>query len=231
MPKFFKSNFNGFIDGDDAKHIFKSLRMKIGEDITVCDGNGYDYHCKIEELSDTLVKLLVKEKIKSVAEPDIEVTLYQCFLKGDKFCDVIKHSVELGVTTIVPVLSEFCVSRPNEKDSIKKIERYNKIAKEAAKQSGRGIIPKVLPPINIKDVPKDTLLFYECGGEPINKILPSLILENKNLSVLIGSEGGFSQKEAAYFKNKATLGKRILRAETAPLAALTAIMLLSGNLE
>lgn len=230
MPRFFKADFTNEIIGDDAKHIIKALRMQKGEALTVCDGNGFDYHCEIESILDNRVILNVLEKLPSSSEPSVKVTLYQCFLKNDKFQDVIKHSVELGVTTIVPVLSSFCVSRPKKEEYKKKIEKYQKQAESAAKQSGRGIIPTVLEPIDIKDVPKNAILFYECGGDNIKNVIPSATLNNE-LSILIGSEGGFSKEEAALFENKATLGPRILRAETAPLTALSLIMYLTNNME
>ncbi len=261
MPKFFVEEFNGVLTDADAKHIEKSLRMKPGEEVTVCDDGGTDHFCVIEKIlpGKIFLKEIKKEKCKN--EANINLTLYICFLKGESLGNVIKHATELGVNTIVPVLSEFCVSRPKIQDYAKKTERYQKIAESAAKQSGRGIIPKVLYPIDIKDVPKNTVMFYEHGGKPIKEILKEIdcICNNNNnnssntgdnvkssdfkeqkdikkdtkkdISVLIGSEGGFSEKEAEQFKYKATLGKRILRAETAPLAAVTCIMLLTGNLE
>ena len=230
MPRFFKADFTNEIMGDDAKHIIKALRMQVGESLTVCDGNGFDYHCQIESILDNRVILNVQEKVPSSSEPTLKVTLYQCFLKNDKFSDVIKHSVELGVTTIVPVLSTFCVSRPKKEEYKKKTEKYQKIAESAAKQSGRGIIPKVLEPIDIKDVPKNAILFYECGGEKIGDVILKAT-QNNELSILIGSEGGISKDEAEMFNNKATLGSRILRAETAPLTALSLIMYLTNNME
>ena len=230
MPRFFKSDFTNEIIGDDAKHIVKALRMQKGEALTVCDGNGFDYNCKIQEIFDNRVVLEVLEKLPSSTEPSVKVTLYQCFLKNDKFSDVIKHSVELGVTTIVPVLSTFCVSRPKKEEYKKKTEKYQKIAEAAAKQSGRGIIPKVLEPIDIKEAPSNAILFYECGGEKIEKVINKATTNNE-LSILIGSEGGISKDEAALFQNKATLGSRILRAETAPLTALSLIMYLTNNME
>ena len=230
MPRFFKSDFTNEIVGDDAKHIIKSLRMQIGEELIVCDGIGFDYFCKIKEIFDNKVVLDVINKAPSTTEPSLKVTLYQCFLKNDKFSEVIKHSVELGVTEIVPVLSTFCVSRPKKEEYKKKTEKYQKQAESAAKQSGRGIIPRVLEPIDIKDVPKDAILFYECGGEKIGDVIPKAT-SNNHLSILIGSEGGISKDEAALFENKATLGSRILRAETAPLTALSLIMYLTNNME
>lgn len=230
MPKFFKTDFTNSITGADAKHIIKSLRMKVGESLIVCDGKGLDYNCIIKEiLPDTVVLDVISSNL-SASEPSVDVTLYQCFLKGDKFAEVIKHSVELGVKTIVPVLSEFCVSRPKKEEYLKKTEKFQKQAEAAAKQSGRGVIPKVLPPINITEVPKDAILFYECYGKDIKTVLSNSKKDNK-VSILIGSEGGISKSEAEMFENKVSLGKRILRAETAPTVALSLIMYLTNNLE
>lgn len=240
MPRFFKENFNENtqITGEDGRHISRSLRMKVGEKLTVCDTFGTDYICEITEILDTDVSLKILETKKSDTEPNINVTLFQCIPKGDKFDTVVQKSVELGVNTIVPVLSEHCVSRPDQKSMQKKCARMQKIAIEAAKQSGRGILPKIENMINfnaflnrIKDFDA-VILFYELGGKPIREIITD---EIKNLAIIIGPEGGFAKSEVEKAIDSgaiaATLGKRILRTETAPLAALTSVMLLSGNLE
>ncbi len=242
MPRFFKENFAETLclEGADASHISRSLRMRVGEELTVCDGKGKDFYCIIESLSPEKVCLSVKGEEDSQSEPDIEVTLCTCLLKGDKFEEVIKHSVELGAAYIQPVLSQNCVSRPDPKGMDKKLARWQKIALEAAGQSGRGKIPTVLPTVNLLDLAENlpnfdlTLFFYEGGGSPLGET----VWENdtaKKIAVVTGPEGGFDPKEAEILAEKGaktvSLGKRILRAETAPLAALTGIMLLTDNLE
>ena len=238
MPRFFKEYFENapFIDGDDARHIMKSLRMKPGEPLVVCDTHGFDYNCVISGCSTDRVELEIKEKRKNATEPTVFVTLYLCLTKGDKMDGVVRQSVEMGVSRIVPVLSSNCVSRPDEKSLSKKQERWQKIADEAAGQSGRGILPEVQKCVSLKRAAEiseqdDICLFcYELGGEPLQTLDKSV---NK-ISVIIGPEGGFTADEAEMLLSHnacvTTLGPRILRAETAPIAALAAVMLQSGNM-
>ena len=239
MPRFFKENFSDapFIEGDDASHITRSLRMKTGESLTVCDTRGTDYNCEISAISPTRVDFNILSSSTTVSEPTVKVTLFQCMPKSDKMDSVVKQSVELGVTEIVPVISSRCVSVPDEKSSAKKVARWQKIADEAAGQSGRGILPKVSPVIKFNkmtDLLKSfdkVLFFYELGGVSIEK---SGVSEG-SLAIIIGPEGGFSVEEKILAEQNGavvcTLGKRILRTETAPLAALSAVMTLTGNMD
>ena len=230
MPKFFVDTFNGKLEGENAQHAIKSLRIKPGEKLVIGDGNLYDYYCHVKNILGNTVELSLDEKRPNNTEPSLKVTLYQCLLKGDKLSEVIKHAVELGVDKIVPVISEHCVKllRDNEKLTA----RLNRISESAAKQSFRGKIPVVEKPVNISEVPKNSIILYEASGESFKSAIESRLKETpEELGILIGSEGGFSAKEAAMFKYKVHLGNRILRAETAPLAALAIIMHLTGNLE
>ena len=239
MPRFFKTNFEiaPYIEGDDATHIAKSLRMRVGEGLTVCDTNGIDYNCKISNVSQGRIDLEILSSCPTVSEPTVKVTLFQCLPKSDKMDSVVKQSVELGVTEIVPVISSRCVSLPDAKSSAKKVERWQRIANEAAGQSGRGILPKVKEIITFKQMLKtlssfdSALMFYENGGVSV----ASANISDGSCAIIIGSEGGFSPEEAHAAKENGaticTLGKRILRTETAPLAALSAIMILTGNMD
>ena len=238
MPRFFKEFFENepFIEGDDAKHIAKSLRMRVGEALTVCDTKGNDYNCTISAVLDGRIELEVNNVVKTVSEPGVEVTLFQCLTKGDKMDLIVRQAVEMGVSKVVPTVSQNCVSRPDEKQLNKKIERWQRIADEAAGQSGRGILPKVLDSMTLTDVAKTLssfdrcYFFYELGGESVGKIEPDV----KKIAVIIGPEGGFSLAEAERFKTAgatvSTLGPRILRAETAPVAAVSLIMHSSNNM-
>ncbi len=229
MPKFFVETFENKLTGENADHAVKSLRVRKNEKITVGDSNLTDYYCTVTDIVGGEVLLEVLEKAPNKTEPNVNVTLYQCLLKGDKMSEVIKHSVELGVKKIVPVYSKYCVKNP--KDDKKLIERFNKIARSAAMQSYRGIIPEVSMPVSIEKVPKDAILLYEKNGKPLKNVVNTLLSKNKEISVLIGSEGGIAPNEAELFNNRVNLGPRILRGETAPVAVLSCIMLISGNLE
>ena len=146
MPRFFVDSVEGDsveITGSDARHIALSLRMKCGESLVLCDGNGREAECEIKNICPESVVLDVISRRDSAAEPKARVVLYQALPKFDKLEYIIQKSVELGVSKIVPVMTSRCISRPDEKTMAKKLERLRKIADEAAKQSGRGRLPEV----------------------------------------------------------------------------------------
>ena len=230
------------ITGEDARHIGKSLRMREGEEISLVTPDKTLHICEIKEITADSVLVKVNSKEPCDTEPDVKVTLYQCLSKGEKMELVIQKAVELGVFRIVPVISSRCISRPDEKNLRKKEERWQKIALSAAQQSRRAIVPRVEKTVNFEEALEKAgkegkgILFYELGGASLRKILEDFTCEGeKNISVFVGSEGGFEEREASLAKEKgivlATLGKRILRTETAPLAALSAIMCLTGNMD
>lgn len=240
MPRFFCIDKRGdtfYLDKEDSKHIKKSLRMVEGESITICDKNGYDYECILKNNEDSLVAKIVSKK-ENDTEPSVKMTLYQAMPKNDKFEMIVQKAVELGVFEIVPVMTNRCISRPDKKSIKKKIERYNKISLSASKQSGRGIVPVVRDMISFKQAIKEmkensdmAIMFYENGGKSLKDFNYDSI---KSISFIIGSEGGFDASEAEYaVENDIVLmglGKRILRCETAPIAALSALMLLTDNM-
>lgn len=238
MPNFFEkvTGDEVIITGENANHISNALRMRVGEKITICDEK-INYTCEIKEFLNQSVKVSVLKKEPNKSEPDVDITLFQCVPKGDKLEFVIQKAVELGVDKIVPVLSSRCVSRPDEKKAKKKNERYKKIALSACEQSGRGKKVEVSEQIDLREAVKKmpefdlSILFYEGGGQPIKKIISN----QKKIAIFIGPEGGFSEEEVALLQKAgavtATLGKRILRTETAPLAAIVSIMLLTDNME
>lgn len=242
MPKFFVPAISGeevLLEGETARHISRSLRMKVGDMLSLSDGSGVDFGCAIAAMDGETVRLKVCYSAPSESEPDIQVTLYQGVPKGDKMEDIIQKTVELGVSKIVPVLTKRSVSRPDQRSAAKKRERYQKIALEAAKQSGRGIIPSVEDMVRFDqaislagDAVK--LLCYEGGGAPFQTVIGAS-KGQRQFALFIGPEGGFEPEEAeavlAAGGLAVTLGKRILRTQTAPVAALTALMLLTNNLE
>ncbi len=240
MQKLFVDEINGeniLLDGESARHISKSLRMRVGDMLTVTDGKGIDYGCQISAIDRESVELKICYKKPNTSEPTCRVTIYQGIPKGTKLEDIVQKCVELGVSEIVPTLTARCVSRPDEKSAAKKIQRYQKISLEASQQSGRGIVPKIseiktLSQAIENDDSELKIVFYEGGGKPLRDIISP---EVKSISIYIGPEGGFEHSEVEMIENagglRATLGKRILRTQTAPVAALTGIMLLTGNLD
>lgn len=220
-----------------ARHIGKSLRMRIGDMLTVTDGAGTDFGCQIEDMTKDTVTLKICYQQASDSEPTVEVTIYQGVPKGTKMEEIIQRCVELGATRIVPTLTNRCVSRPDEKSASKKNARYQKIALEASQQSGRGIVPEIAPMTTLKnaiasDTAETKIVFYEGGGDPLASIIKT---DTKSVSIYIGSEGGFDKDEVEMIVQsgavQATLGPRILRTQTAPVCAISCIMMLTGNLE
>ena len=224
------------LSGEQARHLTKSLRMKTGEMLTVTDGSGRDYGCQITNITKDTVTLAVCYEQASESEPTCAVTIYQGVPKGTKLEEILQKCTELGAVRIVPTLTKRCISRPDDKSAKKKNERYQKIALEAAQQSGRGIVPEIAPMKSLKEaIAEDTcdtkIVFYEGGGAPLGEIVKK---DTKSVSVYIGPEGGFDADEVALLTAhgaaQATLGKRILRTQTAPVAALSVIMYITGNL-
>ena len=223
------------ITGENAKHI-RVLRMRNGEELTLVTPLGIQHDCVIADVNQSQVVVDVLENRPCENEPDVFVTLYQALPKGDKMDYIVQKCVELGVSRIVPVMSSRCVSRPDEKSLKKKTTRWQKIALQAAMQSRRGIIPEVCQCVSLKQAAEltgendKTVFFYELGGDSVKNILAD---KPKTIGMFIGSEGGFEESEAELVLSNgavaATLGKRILRAETAPLAALSVIMYQTDN--
>ncbi len=226
------------LTGSDAHHLANVMRARPGEQVVLCGPDGLEYTGTVTAILPGRVEFSVSEGAPSKAEPDLAVTLFVGYPKQGKLEEIIRHSVELGVSRIVPFFSRYCVAAPKKEDV--KNERYNRIAAEAAKQAGRAVLPRVeLPLARFSDVCgalagyDKALFFYEGGGEPLRTVLAPG--SARTLALITGSEGGFSPEEAgaAAAAGAVTvgLGPRILRCETAPLAALTAAMLLTGNLE
>ncbi len=240
MPRFFTEHGNDeeiVITGEDARHIGRSLRMRVGESLTVC-AEGIDYDCEITRITDSEVYLHPLHIAPCAAEPTVKVTLYMAVPKQDKLAEIVQKAVELGVTEIVPVLTARCVARPTKSDFEKKRDRLQKIAHSAAKQSGRGIIPEVAPlhtwqealaSMQAQDIA--VMLYEEEGGVRFGEVPLS---GKERIGLFIGSEGGISEEEAAQAVDaglhRVWLGKRILRCETAPTAAISVLMYLTGNL-
>ncbi len=227
-----------YLTGEEAHHLAVVMRAKSGTKVTLCDGKGRDFDCTVENAEKDNVYLTINSISQSVSEPNIRVILYVGYPKQDKLEMIIQKATELGAYEIVPFFSGYCVAAPKNED--KKNERYNRIALEAAKQSGRGIIPHVRTPLTydemLKDAAKSDAAFFcyeaQKGESPLHSRLTDGV---KTVAIVTGSEGGFSQIEAQKAADEGLLltglGARILRCETAPLAALAAVMTLTGNLQ
>ena len=239
MPRFFvdKSQINDntlFIEGDDARHIARSLRMAVGDEITVCDGEGNEYVSTLSRIRDERCDCDVIESRVSFAEPKTKITLFMAYPKSDKLETVIQKAVELGASEIVPFESSRCIKRPKADKATERTARLSRIAEEAAKQCGRAILPKVSLPLTysqmIKRATESELAIFCYEGEgamSLKKILDSCEQAPASISVTVGSEGGFSEAEAKEAASAgmiiANLGPRILRCETAPDYCLSAI--------
>ena len=223
--------------GENAQHA-KVLRLKNGEEVLVCDGEGQECLCTVSDVSPGQISLVVKHRQKSETEAAVKASVYMAFPKADKLEHVIQKATELGAYEIVAFPSARCVSRPDEKSLKKKLERWQKIAASAAEQSGRGQVPRVLVLGSYREaleraVKADkAILFYE--NERATTLRMALEAgEYRTISLLTGPEGGLEEKEVNQAQDAGlqvcTLGKRILRCETAPLCALSAVMYASGE--
>ena len=241
MPKFFvpKENIEGSsikICGEDVSHIKRVLRMREGDTLEMCDSSGYDYLAKICEIGEQGIFLEILEKSKCETEPPIKVTLFQGIPKAGKMDYIIQKTTELGISEITPCTLSRCVVKL---DGDKKIKRWQKISEEAAKQSGRGIIPKINEPVSLKEAIEELKKFdlafvpYECEEE--NHLRDILLSkeEVKTVGFMIGPEGGFEKHEIdLLIENGITpisLGRRILRTETAGEAVLSMVMYEIGD--
>ena len=241
MPRFFIDASQVSADGDtgliritgeDAHHITHVLRTRIGEEITVCDNAGVVYRTVLEAAGETVL-LRVLEQSAADTEPPYIATVYQALVKGDKMETVIQKAVETGASVIVPMVTSRAVVKLDEKDARKKTERWQKIAHEAAKQCGRGIIPQVTMPVSYKEAMRqaaeaDLALFcYEGDGTKPLPVLCRNVDSPRTVSLCIGPEGGFADGEAEAAKEAGLqmcgLGKRILRTETAALFVLSCL--------
>ena len=244
MPRFFikQEQINDgrvSIVGEDAHHAARSLRMAVGDELTVCDEVGNEYLCSISEFfDDREVIATVKSQKRSETESPYHISLFQALPKGDKLDSIIQKSVECGASEIYLFQSERCVVKIKKEAEDRKNERRQRIAESAAKQCGRSIIPKVHEAMDYSDMLEEAALCDLClfcyegeGTQPIGRVLKDRLLDDngsvRTIAIIIGSEGGFSQGEVARAEEKGMisvgLGKRILRTETASSFALACI--------
>lgn len=225
---------NDFIllTGENAEHA-KVLRLKAGETVTVSDGMSQECVCTVSDVGNGQISLAVKQRQNNETEAKVQASVYMAFSKGDKFEHVIQKATELGAYEIVAFPTSRCVSKPDDKSLRKKLERWQKIAISAAEQSGRGRVPAVHVLNSYKEAlvraskADLSILFYE--NEHARSLSTALhSVQFQSISLLTGPEGGLELKEVEQASDAGlqvcTLGKRILRCETAPLCALSAVM-------
>lgn len=236
MRKIFVTSIEGnnvVLTGDSHAHLAYALRSRVGDEIVVCCDK-IDYYCKVSKITKNETILDVESYSAVTTEPEIEITLYPAILKGDKMEFVVQKTTELGVVEISPFVSKNCECRVQAV----RIDRLKKIAEEASKQCGRGIIPKINDVCSINSV-INSLKNYDYVVFPYeNAVKPDLkeflrTQNGKRVAIVVGSEGGFTEDEVEKMKSvgakPVTLGSRIMRAETASVAVTSAVMYESGE--
>jgi 16S rRNA (uracil1498-N3)-methyltransferase len=219
------------IHGEQARQVRDVLRLKPGNRISVLDNTGWEYEVEVRQTASEIVRGMVISRSRGWGEPSLKITLYQALLKSDKFELVLQKGVELGVSTFVPFFSERCVAaRPSES----KIKRWEKIVREAAEQSGRSLLPVLRPAISFLEACKMSaapaiLLWEEEKAVKLRQVLGSPPFQDAAaINLFIGPEGGFPASEAEYARSlgiaAAGLGYRLLRAETAGIAVVAAVL-------
>ena len=244
MPKFFVEekaikNNQIKIEGEDVNHIKNVLRKKIGDKITIGSKKSeFDYLCEIEKIEENSILANIIEQQVGKAESNIKITIMQGLPKADKMELIIQKSVELGVYDIIPVEMKRCVVKLNEKDRKKKIERWQKIAEVASKQSGRNRVPIIHNVISIKNIcnlyQEYDIVIVAYEKERENKLkyelkkLKETAKKDLKIAILIGPEGGIEEEELKTLeKDKiavVTLGNRILRTETVAMHMISIIL-------
>lgn len=242
MPRFFvdQQPQDGVLTltGENAHHAGRVLRLRVGEGVTLCDGAGMDFDCTVEAVEKEAVTCRVVSCHAADTEPKQSITLFMALPKGDKMEFIVQKAVELGVSRIVPYLSKNCVSRPDKTE--KKVERWRKIAAEAAKRAAEDVLPEVAAVVPVAQA------IAQAGGKAKRHCFST---ENEKrtglhdalaggvrdtVSLMVGPEGGFDPAEAEAAVDaglqSVSLGTRILRCETAPIAALAAVLYAGGNM-
>lgn len=225
------------IIGDDVNHIKNVLRLAIGEKIEVCDiSSSINYLCEIMENDNKLVKCKILEELSNNNEPNVYLHIFQGLPKAEKMEMIIQKTTEIGVSEITPVVMKRCVVKLDSKSAVKKVERWQKIAEVAAKQSKRDKIPQINLPIDLKNIYKNlenydiVLVAYENeDNNGIKQVLSKISRKEKlKVAVIIGPEGGIDETEINELQSHdiqtVSLGKRILRTETAPIVLSSVIM-------
>lgn len=224
-----------YIEGSDVNHMKNVLRMKQGEKVEISDGNNHRYCCHIESFEAESIVLQIQEELETDTELPSRIYLFQGLPKSDKMELIIQKAVELGVYEVIPVMTKRAVVKLDAKKAEKKVSRWREIARSAAKQSGRGILPEVTEVVDYREAldraaTLDIVLIpYELAeGMAATKAVIEAIRPGQSIGIFIGPEGGFEKEEVELAlkagAKEITLGKRILRTETAGLTTLSILM-------
>ena len=224
-----------FIEGQDVNHMKNVLRMKIGEQVKISDGNNKNYLCEVQEYEDAEARLHIIEELDENTELESKIYLFQGLPKSDKMELIVQKAVELGAYQIIPVATKRAVVKLDAKKAAKKVERWNGISESAAKQAGRSVIPEVTEVLSFAEALKkaqelDVMLIpYELAeGMKETKDIISNIQKGQSVGIFIGPEGGFEvsevEKAIEMGAKSITLGRRILRTETAGMTILSILM-------
>ncbi len=245
MPRFFITGGStiaggvAFISGEDAAHA-RVLRIRVGDRLIVCDGAGKDHHCTVTKIEPDQVEAQVDEVVPCVTEPSVKVTILAGLPKGERADYIVQKCTEAGAEEILFFPSHRCVAKLSGSSAEKKLTRWRRIAQEAAMQSGRGVIPRVdvledlAAAFNTAKAADLPLFLYETGERQPLKEAVEAAGEIRSAAVVTGPEGGFESFEAELAAimglKVCSMGPRIFRCETAPVAALSALMYATGNL-
>ena len=239
MPRFFVPSENFFdnkvkIDGNDARHIARALRLAVGDEVAVCDMHGKVHTCKLTKIRDDECELEILSTFEKNTESPVNISLFMGYPKGDKLEFIVQKAVELGVAKVIPFESSRCVKRPKADKVDRQTERLSKIALEASKQCGRAVLTEILPPLSYENAlalareENSKILFCYEGDNTVSlKYALKGVQSGEKIAVFVGTEGGFSLDEVELARKFGSeiinLGPRILRCETAPIYALSAI--------
>jgi 16S rRNA (uracil1498-N3)-methyltransferase len=227
------------VEGDEVRHIQKVLRLKAGDEVIVFDGSAKEYEGTIIEEGSASVVIAVRNVLSSKSESPLEITLAQSLLKGEKMDYLIQKATELGVNRIIPFFSSRTIPLLEESRRLRRYHRWKRIAIEASKQCGRGMVPKIDPFLDflemVQTASQDSLrlILWEREGERLKEILMGL-KEKRKIFFVIGPEGGFTQEEIEKSQRKefipVNLGRRILRSETSSLCLLSILQYEYGDI-
>jgi 16S rRNA (uracil1498-N3)-methyltransferase len=228
---------------EEARHLRDVLRLKQGDEVFVFDGEGSEFKCLVTESGRDSARLEIVAAVSAASpESPLRLTLALALLKGEKFDLAVQKATELGAARIVPVMTKLADVRPkDERDSLKRVSRWQRISLEAAKQSGRARVPEICAPVSFAELVQSgqgeaevRLLFSERGGASLLETIAGWSNNPQAVTVLVGAEGGWTDEELALARSAAwsiiTLGGRILRAETAAIAVTVLLQHLCGDL-